>query len=141
MLLLGTLTFGCHEVPKAPTASQWTQITARLDEIPLGMDVAEVERRLALPPPFKTVLGSSTYHDRVFMYRVTPDILISIGLRQEGPEIERDKGRFKFNGHFSVSSGDELYWNRWEYADGRLLESWSGLEHLRPDLGARWPTN
>jgi hypothetical protein len=130
---------GCA-TPKPQPASEWVRVTTALDEIPLGMDVREIERRLSLPPPFKTVLGSGDYHDRVFVYRVPPDIILSLGLRQVGPEIERESGVFRYNGHHGIRAGDDLYWNRWEFTNSDApVESWKGLAHLKPEIGDRWP--
>src|SRR5690606_37137758 len=106
---------GCAN-PK-PQPAEWVRITNALNEIPMGMEVQEIEQRLSLPAPFKTVLGSGAYHDRVFAYKVQPDIILSLGLRQVGSESERGKGVFRYNGHHGISAGDDLFWNRWEFTN------------------------
>lgn len=81
-----------------------------LETSPLGTRLEEIERRLSLPPPTKTYLGSGTYHDRIFRYEREDGLTLLIGLRQQ--LIYCTDSEFLYLGHHTVGMGDKV-WSRW----------------------------
>ena len=76
--------------------------------IPVGKDLKEIEKDINLPHPDKTYMGSSSYKDRSFRYYGFRGMMLEIGLKQVSDESSYAKGRFVFNGDFTlIYSGHE----------------------------------
>jgi hypothetical protein len=87
--------------------------------MPIGKDFRAIEKELDLPKPNKTYMGSSSYHDRQFLYYNYKGVVLQIGLKQESGESSYEKGIFTYNGDFTI------IYNGKEYSHCCSNDGWS----------------
>ena len=77
------------------------------------------EKELDLPKPDKTYMGSSSYHDRQFLYYNYKGVVLQIGLKQRSSDSSYEKGIFAYNGDFT------MIYNGKEYSHCCSNDGWS----------------